>query len=99
MMYLSWNAVIIKDCYLYKPSEVKKGIKELRKENPDNEGLAKRSNRSYLREWAAHALAYNWNFMKGRAKDATLQYNLARKHAVMYGIIGPLALLILNLFY
>ncbi len=91
MAYLKWNAFVISNVGQYTTSDVKKLIKEFRKEYPNHEGLAKRSDKSYLNEWAVHALCYRLGIMKSRAKDADMQFEMEPEVNLMYGILGPIA--------
>ena len=96
MAYLAWNAFVITDCFKYTVKQAKELIKSFRDDNPDNEGLAKRSNRSYLNEWAVHALCYRWGIAKARTKDADCQYDMQPEVKLMYALMGPFARLILK---
>ena len=98
MGYLKNNAIYITDAANYTAKQVKEIIKNLRAENPNNEGLAKRSDKSYLREWAVHALCFHWNIARKRAKDANLQFDMEPEVKFVYYIIGPIALLFLKLY-
>lgn len=98
MAYLKWNAFVINDAVKYTAQQIKQLIKEFREEYPTNEGLAKRSDTSYLREWAVHALAYRWGIMKERSKDADMQFNIEPEVQFMYNILGPIALLLLKFY-
>ncbi len=99
MAYLRSNCVVIPDCANYSGRQVKEQLVELRVKNPDNEGLKIRSDCSYLNEWAVHALCYNWNINKERAKDADMEFELALKWKILFGLTGPFARFILWLFY
>ena len=96
MAYLTWNAFVINDAAKLKVKEARELIESFRKDNPNNEGLAKRSNRSYLNEWAVHALAYRWGIMQARSKDADCQFDMEPEVKFMYAILGPIARLILK---
>lgn len=98
MGYLKDDAVYIADAVNYTAKQVKEIIKNLRAENPNNEGLAKRTDKSYLREWAVHALCFRWNIAKERAKNANLQFDMEPEVKFMYAILGPIALLILKFY-
>ena len=98
MAYLKWNAFVITDVAQYTVKQVKQLIKEFREEYPTNVGLAKRNDRSYLNEWAVHALAFRWGVKREKSKDADCQFDIEPEVKLMYGILGPIARLIL-LFY
>lgn len=99
MAYLAWNKVVIPNCADYNKKQVREMLNELRKNNPDNEGFKKRSNNSYLREWAVHALCYNWNIRRKKTEKADLEFNLSFGNKIIYAILGPVAILILAIFY
>lgn len=96
MAYLAWNGIVIGNCAEYTEEQVKEMIRGFREKHPDNTGLAKRSDESYLREWAVHALCYKWGIAKERAKDAKLQFNIEPGFEFLYRVLGPIALLILR---
>lgn len=98
MAYLKWNAFVITDAVKYKALQVKELIKKFRNENPGNAGLASRTDRSYLNEWAVHALAYRWHVMRDKSKDADMQFNMEPEVKLMYNILGPIARLILKFY-
>lgn len=98
MAYLKWNALIITNAAQYSIGEAKALIKEFRDNNPKNEGLAKRSDKNYLNEWAVHAFCYRLGIMKSKAKDACLQFDMEPEVRFMYNILGPFARLFLKLF-
>lgn len=98
MVQLKKDAILIIDAAKYNAKQVLAGIRELREKYPDNEGLKLRSDKSYLREWAVHALCSHWGIMKKRAKDAKLQFDMEPEVKFMYGILGPIALLFLKLY-
>ena len=97
MAYLRWNALIISNAAKYTIGEAKALIMEYKEKNPNNEGLAKRSNKSYLNEWAVHALCYRWGIMKNKAKDACLQFDMEPEVKFIYAVLGPVARLFLGL--
>lgn len=99
MAYLKWNALVITNAADYTIKQVKDLIKEFRTNYPDNEGLKKRTDKSYLNEWAVHALAYKWGIMKARAKDADLQFDMEPEVKLMYNILGTVSRFFLKLFY
>ena len=90
--------ILITDCAQYKAKEVKEDINKLRKENPDNEGLAMRSNFSYINEWAVHALCFRWGIKPDRTRDADMQFDMACKYRFVYNVLGPIARLILKFY-
>ena len=92
------DEILITDCAQYKVKEVREGINDLRKENPDNKGLAKRSNFSYLNEWAVHALCFRWNIKPDHTKDADLQFDLKCIYRFLYNLLGPIARLFLKFY-
>jgi len=96
MAYLAWNGIVIGNCAEYGEEQVREMIRGFREKNPNNSGLAKRSDESYLREWAVHALCYKWGIAKARAKDAKLQFDMEPLYEFLYGVFGPIALLILR---
>ena len=98
MAYLRWNALIISNAAQYTIGEAKALIMEFKEKNPNNEGLAKRSNKSYLNEWAVHALCYRWGIMKSKAKDACLQFDMEPEVKFAYNLLGPLALFFLKFY-
>ena len=95
MAYLKWNAFVITDAAQYTVKQAKELIKEFREKYPEHEGLAKRTDKSYLNEWAVHALAFRWGIKVGKSKDADLQYDIEPEVNFMYGVLGPIARLIL----
>ncbi len=99
MAYLAWNKVVIPDCAEYNAKEVKQMLHELREKNPNNEGLKKRSDNSYIREWAVHALCYHWNIRRDKTATADLEFEMTTKDRILYSLTGPFARLILKLFY
>ena len=82
----------------YTTKEVKQLIREFKEKNPNNEGLQKRSDKSYLNEWAVHALCSIWGIMKERAKNANLQFEMEPEVKFLYNVLGPIARLILKLY-
>lgn len=92
------NIILITDAYKYKAKKVKEELKKLRLENPEHVGLKLRSDKSYLNEWAVHALCYRWNIKRERTKDADLQFEMEPEVKFAYGVLGPIARLFL-LFY
>ena len=98
MAYLSKTTFVITDVANYTVKEIKQLIKDFRKENPEHEGLAKRSDKSYLNEWAVHALAFRWNVLTERSKNADMQFNLRPEIRFMYNVLGPIARLILKFY-
>lgn len=98
MAYLKWNAFVITDAAKYTIKEAKQLIKDYREEYPEHEGLNKRSDKSYLNEWAVHALAYRWHFRVEKSKDADLQFDIEPEVNLMYSILGPIARLILKFY-
>ena len=98
MAYITSNVLVITDAAQYTVKQVKKLIQTFRAENPDNKGLAKRGDRSYINEWAVHALCYRWNIMKSRSKDADLQFDMEPEVQLMYNILGPIARLFLKFY-
>ena len=49
MAYLAWNGIVIGNCAEYGEEQVRERIRGFREKNPNNSGLAKRSDESYLR--------------------------------------------------
>ena len=98
MAYLKWDAFVITEAANYTTKQVKQLIKEYREEYPIHEGLAKRTDKSYLNEWAVHALCYRWGIMRAKAKDAHLQFDMEPEVNLIYNILGPIARFFL-LFY
>ena len=98
MAYITWNCLVIEDCAKYKANEIKDMIKAFRKQNPANEGLKKRTEKSFLNEWATHALCYKLGIKRSRSKDADMQFNLEPKYEKLYGFLGPIALFLLKIF-
>ena len=92
------EALIITDASKYSVKEAEQLIKEFRANNPDEKGFSKRSDKNFLREWAVHALAYRWGFMKLRAKDAFLQFDMDPEVKLMYNILGSIAICILKFY-
>jgi hypothetical protein len=92
------EALVITDASKYSVKEAEQLIKEFRENNPNVEGFSKRSDKNFLREWAVHALAYRWGFMKSKAKDAFLQFDMDPEVKLMYDILGPIAILILKFY-
>ena len=98
MAYFKPHALVITDCYTYSVKEAKELIKKTKEENPTNEGLFKRSDSSYLNEWAVHALCYRWNFRREKVKDADLEFIIEPEVHLMFNILGPIARLILKFY-
>lgn len=98
MAYITEKALVITDCASYKAKEVKALIAEFRTNYPNIEGFKKRTDKSLLREWAAHALCYRWNIKRERTKDADCQFDMEPEVKFMYDIVGPIALLILKFY-
>lgn len=98
MAYLKWNALVISNCAEYTQKTAEELINSFREKYPDNEGLAKRSNKCYLNEWAVHALCYRWGIFKSKVKDADLQFDIEPEIKFMYKILGPIAKCILKLY-
>ena len=92
------DKIFITDCAQYKAKEIRSGINELREENPDNEGLAKRRNFGYINEWAVHALCFHWGIEPERTKDADLQFDLRCLYRFIYNVLGPIARLFLKFY-
>ena len=98
MAYLKWNAFVITDAANYTIKQVKELIREFKEKHPENTGLANRTDKSYLNEWAVHALAYLWGYKKDKAKHADLEFEMEPELKLMYGILGPIARLILKFY-
>lgn len=98
MAYLKWNALVITDAADYTIKEARELIKEFKEKHPENAGLALRTDKSYLNEWAVHALAYLWNIKKEKSKDADLEFVMEPEVKLMYGILGPIARLFLKFY-
>ena len=98
MAYLRWNKLVITDAPNYTIKQAKELIREFKENNPENKGLAKRTDKSYLNEWAVHVLAYLWGYKKEKAKDADLEFEMEPELKVIYGILGPIARLILKFY-
>ena len=98
MAYLKWNALVITDSADYTIKEAKELIREFKAMHPENAGLLKRSDKSYLNEWAVHALACIWGYKVYKAKDADLEFDMEPEVKLMYGILGPIARLILKFY-
>jgi hypothetical protein len=98
MAYLKWNALVITDAPAYTIKQAKELIREFKEKHPENAGLANRSDKSYLNEWAVHVLAYLWGYKKDKAKDADLEFEMEPELKLMYGILGPIARLILKFY-
>lgn len=98
MAYLALNALVITDAANYTAKQVKTLLNEFRAEHPNHDGLKKRSDKSYLNEWAVHALCYRWGIMKDRTKDADLQFDMELEVKIMYALLGPIARLILKFY-
>lgn len=96
MAYLKKDSIYIEDASNYTKKEIKELIEELKKENPNNKGLMKRNNKSYLNEWAVHALCFRWGIMKKRAKNAKLQFDMEPEVRFLYDVIGPIARIFLK---
>ena len=97
-MYLKPAALVITNCYEYCAKEVREGIKQLREQNPDNEGLAERGNFSYINEWSVHSLCYHWGIARERTKDADCQFYMKFIIELIYNILGPIARLLLKFY-
>lgn len=98
MGYLKNDCIYIENSADYNADQVREIIKTLREENPDNTDLAKRSDNSYLNEWAVHALCYRWGIAAPRAKNAKLQFDMEPEVKFMYSVIGPIARLFLSFY-
>ena len=98
MAYLKWCAPVITDAPSLTIKQAKELIREFKENNPENTGLANRSDKSYLNEWAVHVLAYLWGYKKDKAKDADLEFEMEPEVKIMYGILGPIARLILKFY-
>ena len=98
MGYLLKDAIYIPEAASYTADQVKDIIKNLREENPDNKDLAKRSDKSYLNEWAVHALCFRWGIFKDRARNAKLQFDMEPEVKFMYAILGPIARFFLSFY-
>ena len=98
MAYLKWNALVISNAAQYTADEVKELIKEFREKYPDNNGLAKRSDKSYLNEWAVHALCYRWGICKDKVKNADLEFVMEPEVKFAYNLLGPLSLFFLKFY-
>ena len=98
MAYLKWHALVTTDAPTLTIKQAKELIREFKENNPENTGLAKRSDKSYLNEWAVHVLAYLWGYKKEKVKDADLEFEMEPKVKIMYGILGPIARLILKFY-
>ena len=98
MAYLKWNAFVITDAANYTIKQAKELIREFKEKHPENTGLANRSDKSYLNEWAVHVLAYLWGYKKDKAKHADLEFEMEPELKLMYGILGPIARLILKFY-
>jgi hypothetical protein len=98
MAYLKWNAFVITDAANYTIKQAKELIREFKEKHPENTGLANRTDKSYLNEWAVHALAYLWGYKKDKAKHADLEFEMEPELKLMYGILGPIARLILKFY-
>ena len=98
MAYLLWNAVVIPNCADYTAKQIREILTELRKKNPDNEGFNKRSNNSYIREWAVHALCYKGNIRRDRTETADLEFDMSIMNKILYSLAGPFAKIILSVF-
>ncbi len=96
MGYLKKDAIYIENASNYTKKEVKELIEELKRENPGNEALMGRSNKSYLNEWAVHALCFRWGIMKERAKNANLQFEMEPEVRLLYDVLGPFARIFLK---
>ena len=98
MAYLKWNALVITDAPAYTIKQAKELIREFKENNPENKGLANRSDKSYLNEWAVHVLAYLCGYKKDKAKDADLEFEMEPEVRLMYNLLGPVARLLLKLY-
>jgi hypothetical protein len=91
MIYLNDCCVVIPDSADYNEKEVRKMLENLRKENPDHEKLKIRSDRSYVCEWATHALLYIIGIEPERTKDSDMQFELKKWVMLLYDIFGTIA--------
>lgn len=55
-----------------------------------------RSEKSLIREWATHNLAYALGIRREKTKDCDLNYSLPWYAEVFYAIVGGIALLIIK---
>ena len=98
MIYLQKDAIQVDEAAKYTAEEVEEAIQKILSENQGNEGLMSRTLKSYLREWAVHALCSRWGIMKEKAKNAHLQFDMEPEVKFMYNVLGPIALCILKLY-
>lgn len=96
MIYLRWNAVVITNSADYTEKQVRDALHELRVDYSDNKGFMKRTDRSYINEWAVHALCYRLGIKKDRTKDADLEFDIKPGTKMTYNILGPVARFILS---
>ena len=98
MPYLTIEAIVIPEAAKYTAKEIRELIRDFKENNPNNIGISKRTDKNYLREWAAHALCYNLGIMRERSKEAYLQFYMSKKTILMYDILGSVALILLKPF-
>lgn len=98
MAYLTWNALVITDAADYTIKQAKELIREFKERHPENEGLAKRTDSSYLNEWAVHVLAYLWGYKREKTKDADLEFDMEPEVKLMYNVLGVIARLLLKFY-
>ena len=98
MAYLKLNKLVITDAPNYTIKQAKELIREFKENNPENKGLANRTNKSYLNEWAVHVLVYLWGHKKEKAKDTDLEFEMEPELKIIYRILGPIARLILKFY-
>ena len=99
MAYLKRNAFVITDVAQYTVKQAKELIQEFREKYPEHKGLAKRTDKSYLNEWAVHAVAFRWGIMTEKTKDADMQFVIEPVLNFIYGVFGSVARLILKSYH
>ena len=98
MAYLKWNAFVITDVAQYTVKGAKELIKEFRKKYPEYKGFEKRTDRSYLNEWAVHDIAFRWGIMPEKTKDADMQFVIEPLLNFIYSVLGSIARLLLKFY-
>lgn len=82
------NCITIVDCYqLYDKDTIKECLRTLKKLHPECE-VFKRSDKSLMREWRAHARLYKLGIYKEHTKDCDMEYPIERKYEIIWSIIG-----------
>lgn len=82
------NCITVIDCYEdYSKKTIKCYLKNLRETYPEYD-IFKRSDKSLMREWRAHARLYKLGLYKEHTKDCDMEYPIERKYEIIWNLIG-----------